>query len=400
MNSIVRRIDMNIQNEFLLNIGKKTKKGRIRYWDDNDFSIRLSSFQNEQQAGLWFKTKGCSYDRRGGCIMCDYSIGTNTSVSDMIRYVEKGLSKLPSHCSNLLISPSGSMFDESEVPKEALIKILDLLSKSSHDTFSFETRADTISDEKVKMCQEILKGRLKRIYIGLETANPWALKYSVNKQMRTDDFLKSVDILHRNGVNVAANILISMPFFNENECITLAVKSAKWAIKNGVDECFLFPVHVKEHTTLKVLYDYSMYTPPSLWQLVEVISRLGPELYSKIRLSWYTSYGAYNVIASPTTCEKCYDKVIDLLDHFSQFQDQRSMDELINFECSCKYAWQEHIGISEINTPVQKVKNAYDFLGKKYIPDWWKEHSKKILSELSIEADDMLYKNNINNVTL
>ena len=76
------------------------------------------------------------------------------------------------------------------------------------------------------------------------------------------------------------------------------------------------------------------------------------------------------------------------------------MDELINFECSCKYAWQEHIGISEINTPVQKVKNAYDFLGKKYIPDWWKEHSKKILSELSIEADDMLYKNNINNVTL
>lgn len=385
---------MNSTNNFLLTIGKQARQNRERFWDKNEFSIRLSQFKGQPEAGLWFRTQGCSYDHRGGCLMCDYSTGRHTDANEMIKYVENGLKQIPISCSQLLVSPSGSMLDEKEVPKTALTGILAALSKTTHKLFSFETRADTITEEKIDICQSFLGERFYRLFVGLECANDWILKYCINKQLRADDFSRTVELLKRKNVKVAANVLISVPFLTEAENIEIAIESAKWAFSLGADECFLFPVHVKRSTPLSVLYEKQLFSPPSLWSLVEIIHRLGPSYYDRIRLSWYTSYGAYNILASPYTCYNCYDETIDHLDQFAEYQLASEINYLYNMKCECKEKWRDQLECdlrSAISLPL-RVKNGYKIFTERFLEsDWWSQNAEKLFTDIDSEADRFLY---------
>lgn len=384
---------MDYTNQFLLGIGKEARKKRQRFWDDYEFSIRLSRFQGELEAGLWFRTSGCSYDHKGGCIMCDYSTGPYTKPKDMVEYVKKGLQKIPYTCNQLLISPSGSMLDENEVPLEALEGILIAASKTPHRLFSFETRADSITKEKIEFCYKYLGERFYRLFIGLECANDWIRKYCVNKQLSDVDFIKTVEMLKKKNIRIAANILINIPFLNEKENIELAVEGIKWAIDRGVDECFLFPVHIKKATPLSYLYEKNVFEISSLWSLVEIINRLGVKYYEHIRLSWYTSYGAYNVLASPKTCNRCYDKVISHIDKFAEYQLPEEIEYLSNISCDCKYDWKKRIDtLNYEKTIEQRVFEGYRILSDKFNGvDWWKEKSDSIYEELVKDAKRNLY---------
>lgn len=393
---------MNIKNEFLLRIGREARRERNRFWDNNDISIRLSSHLGKPEGGLWFRTEGCRYDHQGGCLMCDYSTGNSTTPDQMIGFIREGLNEIPHKCRQLLVSPSGSMLDEREVPDKALDGILTLLKESPHELFSFETRADTIDEEKIIRCNRLLDNRLYRIFIGLESGNPWVLKYSVNKMLEVERFLQAHKILKKHNVNTAANILISAPFLSAAENLKITTDTVKWALKEGVNECFIFPVHVKESTPLLHLYNEKLFAPTSLWALVEVLKNLGPEVSRKnLRLSWYTSYGAYNIVASPTTCEKCIDKVIPLLDRFAEFGDYGAIDELINMNCVCKDKWYERLHTPEAISLPDRVARGYESLANKFLgEDWWKMNSKSILEDIYADADSSLYENSVNGVYL
>lgn len=383
---------MNIVNEFLLEIGRKARSIRKSYWEENDYSIRLSQYQGKREAGLWFKTSGCSYDHQGGCIMCDYSIGRYVDCSAIISSVNKGLEAIETPCYQLLVSPSGSMFDTKEVPREALEGILGLLVESEHERFSFETRADTITEEKLELCEKYLGNRFYRLFIGLESANAWILKYCINKQLQISRFAETVNIMKKKGVRVAANIIISIPFLTPQENINLAIESVKWAVSIGCEECFLFPLHVKEATPLATLYSKGMFNPPSLWQLIEIINGLGKDYYKYIRLSWYTSYGAFNVIESPKTCAMCYEQVISLLDHFAEFQDFQSIDELNVLECECKEQWYDLL-IQKAETSIfERVLAGYKVLADQYMGEsWWIQYSKKLIEQMKMDAREGLF---------
>jgi hypothetical protein len=331
----------------------------------------MSNFKGQHEAGLWFRTHGCTHDIRGGCVMCDYSIGGETSSEDMVRYVKNGLKSINHRCNHLLVSPSGSMLDNNEVPKQALEEILISLGNTEHNFFSFETRADTISGESMSICKNILNERFYRLFVGLECANNGVLKYCLNKQMTTHEYSSSVKIAVEKRVVIAANIILGIPFLSENESIQMAVDSVKWAIKSGVKQCFLFPTHVKSDTLLHVLYMEQLYTPVSLWSLIECIKRLGASYYEYIRLSWYTSYGAYNIAASPQTCSKCYDEVISCLDKFSSNPECEYVERLLALNCDCKDTWQKCIENNAKNKSslLANVRFGYGHLAKMFMLD-------------------------------
>lgn len=383
---------MKSKNDFLLEVGRESRKNRRKFWDDNEISIRFSKFRGNPEAGLWFKTRGCSYDHKGGCLMCDYSIGSPTSATNMIEYVKKGLKQIEHPCHQLLVSPSGSMLDEIEVPQEALEGILELLRDSPHELFSFETRADSITEEKIHLCKHYLGDRFWRLFIGLECANDWIRKYCVNKQLLNSDFIKVVRILKKHNVKIAANILVDIPFLSNRENIELAVSGVKWAIELGVDECFLFSVHIKNDTPLKVLYDNNIFRPSSLWAIVEIITRLGPDYYKHIRLSWYTSYGAYNVVASPSTCSSCYQAVLKLIEAFAETQEKQYIDALNSIDCRCKREFYREIEKTQNVIPIQeRVYSGYEVLAcKTKGMDWWKCHKEKLFTEMLFDAEESL----------
>src|SRR5688572_2564292 len=106
-------------NLLLARVGLTTKADRRRFWEEHDYTIRVSSRWGQPEAGLWFRTAGCSHDLAGGCVMCNYGVGPATSAEYMVDCVRRGLGEIPERVADLLFSPPGSFLDEREVPAAA-----------------------------------------------------------------------------------------------------------------------------------------------------------------------------------------------------------------------------------------------------------------------------------------
>lgn len=376
---------------FLSEVIRATRAVSQRYWSDScTYCIRNSWDRNSQTAGLWFRTKGCTWASKGGCLVCNYSSGPNTTSDQIIDYVENGMKEFDEKLTYLLISPSGSMLDSNEVPNTARDEIINILATTLHDGFGFETRPETINREIIQNFQDKLNGRLKRVLLGIETVNRNYQKFCLNKELDLSTCINSFQILTENNVSPVSNILVGLPFLTEKENISAAIESISWSIDHGAAYCYLFPVHVKDGTPLRLLYNNGYYKPPSLWSLIEVI-RYFEKRYQEplIRPSWYTSLGAYNVIESPYTCKKCYEKVIELLDHYDRWKDIESLDRLFNFKCSCRDKWREETDFADKNKTdmVDRIYQGYKIMADETNIRWemWEE---KIIHELNLSFSD------------
>jgi radical SAM enzyme (TIGR01210 family) len=329
----------SILNQICLYYRKQAKD----YWsEENTYSIRINKCTDFIACGLWFRTEGCSWAKKGSCLMCNYSFGPSTSVNQMINYVRNGLKELPGNIDHLLISPSGSMLDINEVPLKARNSILKIISQKSIKSFSFETRVETITQKNIESVQNLLGGRLSRVLIGLEVVNSKFRKICINKNGDLREYSRAFSLLKENNISPVSNILIGLPFLTQSENISSSIESIEWSLQNGADYCYLFPVHIKEGTPLKQIHHYKSFKPISLWAYIEVFRQLRDTFKTgKIRPSWYTNLDAYNVVSSPYTCDKCYDEVIELISNFDKDNDDSSLDKLLEYKCSCRKKWLE-----------------------------------------------------------
>ena len=321
--------------------------------------------------------------------MCDYGAGpATTTAEEMIEFVRQGLDVLPEGLYHLLVSPLGSFLDEWEVPKEARSAILGLMAETDINTFAFESRAETITDQGVMQCCSCLGDRALKVYLGLESSNPWISRYCINKALSMDVFERAVHILGGHGVITSANILIGAPFLTTLERIEDALQSINWAFAQGVDECNLFPTHVKQATLLHWLYVRKLYSPTSLWSLVEVLRRLGPEIVcTKIKFSWYKTYGAENVVHPPTTCSTCSQEIIHLLDQFYETNDFERIEKLVSFSCHCKDMWRSALEMRPAASILDRAIAAYRSIGLELLDgDWWQCNGEDLLLEMRENA--------------
>jgi radical SAM enzyme (TIGR01210 family) len=328
--------------------------------------------------------------------MCNYGKSTPVAVEDMIEYVKSGLSLAPNEDGMmLLVSPSGSMLDEWEVPAQAREGILELVGKTNAKTYVCETRIETIADEKIKQYVEILDNKIKCIEVGLESSNPWVSKYCVNKELSLPKYIESMAILRKYQVLSIANVIVGSPFLSSKESINDAVETIRWAFSHGTDRCTLFPVHVKRWTLVEWLWKHDQYTPVSLWSLIEVLNQLGPELAQRVTISWYKLYiekmarGRLNsfkdlgYLSSPTTCTLCYSKVINLLDTYRDTNDFSVIVELTSMSCTCKDVWRSTLEKKELLSLPERVASAYESIGRDVLGDrWWNKNGSGVLEEI------------------
>lgn len=362
------------KNEFLDSYGRYIRKNAKHYWDDNEYAIRQWIESGQKEGGIWFRTKGCTHEWSGGCTMCDYSFGSDTRCDEMVSSIKKALDEIKEPCKYLIITPSGSMFDEKEVPREALYQIMELFKQSNNRYFSVESRADTISLPVIKKSKEILGDRFKRVLMGLECSNPWILKYCINKNQDIKTVKNAIDILTENDIEICTNVLVGIPFLTPKENVIQAVKTTKWALLNGSTQCCIFPVHVKEYTHLAKLTELDLYESTSLWTYIEVILKLREEIVEgKVLIDWFETYEAYNIIYPAKTCDKCYTDIIGLLREFVDTKKPSILERLENYECECKEVWRKKYFEESQDTLLTRVENAYRQVRMDNQDDKWTE---------------------------
>jgi radical SAM enzyme (TIGR01210 family) len=307
----------------------------------------------------------------------------------MTASIEEAISELAFEPHTVVLSPSGSFFDEWEVKAEARSQILEILvSRLPHSNFIFETHSENVTRKKLDECLTILQGRSFHVEMGLESAHPVILRYCLNKDISLRKFQETLFMIQGYpNIGSYVNILIGLPFLNRLEVVREACETIQWAFDHGAERYVLFPVNIKPYTFAYWLNQNSLYRSPSLWTLIDVLTEIPGELLSHTEIAWYKEQDKHHPmytegISYPTTCERCYDQVVALLGKYTLDIDRKSTLAAIDqIQCSCRDHWNNMV--IDMRPLKKRLQEAYelaaiDILGQ----DFWAHHKKEIVDEL------------------
>ena len=300
--------------------------------------------------------------------MCNYGKGHSIDERDVLREIRHSIACLPSDLDELIVTPSGSMLDDEEVAESQRNHILDLFRNKYINRFLLETRADTVSLEKLDAIRQRIKSREFCVEIGVENTNEWILRNVVNKNLMRGDIENAIDVVHKAGMKAYANIGIGFPFLNEMQNIKCALQSIQDAFSMGFDYVVFFPYHVKPGTLLEYLWRDNRYHCISLWSFIDVLHKLSADLSHKVQISWYKNYytDKSKILESPWTCDACIHEVLTELDNYKNYPGVESLYGLRENNCSCYDSWKNslccqstELEFSEIQRQYEKI--AFDF---------------------------------------
>jgi radical SAM enzyme (TIGR01210 family) len=332
---------MAIHNNVVLSaVMRQVRANRPPLPTSQPYFTRVERVPAGNYVEIWFLTTGCTWDNSGGCTMCNYGAGPPVSPTAMVDAVRDALDELAVEPHELMVSPSGGMWDRHEVTEAAVTEMYALARAAGPGKFFVETRAETVSEGRVAEMREALPGVRLAVEVGLESSSEAVLRYCVNKGSGLDTFLAASGILRPAGVELYANVSLGTAFLTHREAVRDAVWTARWALGNGADRVVVFPLHIKPYTLLDLLAGRGLYQPVSLWDLVDVLASLGPELSDRVEIAWYKSYydTAAKISRSPVGCASCTGWLVEGLDRYRGAQDYAVVEELLGRRCPCANA--------------------------------------------------------------
>ncbi len=360
-----------MMNKYLSKINKILRENREKLKKSDIFYPRIEKVVNGYYLELWFSTNGCSFDKLGSCTMCNYGIGYKIENDIIIDKLRNYIKNLDIKITEIMISPSGSLWDTKEVNDNLLKEIYSLVNETYIPTFMIETRIDTISEKKLTQFRKFLPTKKLIIEVGLESSNEWILNYLINKKLDIKNFKNIVKQAKDNNIEIYTNISLGNAFLSFEEIIEDAIKSINFAFENGSSKVVLFPIHIKPNTFINWLYQNNFYKPISLWLLVDILSLVDKSLLKNIEIAWYKSYyeDDSKMVYSPTTCPKCRNKVIKLLDEYRATCEYSVIDKLNKIECECKNEYKKYLNKNNkllLDRVIEIYKIATNkFLGEK-----------------------------------
>jgi archaeosine synthase beta-subunit len=397
-------ISTTTKNRLLSQVNAAVRAGRAAIPAEYAVKVNQEAIGDASYAAIWFRTRGCAFDRRGECTMCNYGMAKDVEAETMIAAVRQGLSQVSPHPNlSLYVSPSGNFLDDWEVPPAARDGILRLVKDFHSRTFLCESRPEFISEERISALCTSLGDRQVVVEMGLESATPWVLKYCIHKTLEPERYVEATTQLRAHGVTSKANIMLGNAFLTPLESIVDAEASVRWALAHGTDTCSVFPTNVKRWTTTGWLFERGLFAPPSLWSLVEVLRRLGPDLAAKLSVSWYkarigradAAQGKSSrlrrvvesvVVAAPTTCPTCQESVVALLDSFRAEHHWETVQKLVALSCACKDEWRRSLSLGT-QPLAERLRSGYEHLGRDLLgEDWWSNHGEGVIDEAELPS--------------
>ncbi len=329
---------------------------------------------------VYFINRGCTYDRAGACIECNFGRGDRMPDDQLIARVGELITQFQGWPA-IYVTPSGSMFDGAEVTERVRLEIFRLVRTAGFEFVATESRPEFLTEENIRKARDILgEGVEFEIGLGLESVNDWVRKNCINKMLSLDTFAKAVDLCHLYDVKVYAHVLTKPPFLNEFEAIEDAIKTATWAFEHDVDRLGFALMNIKEGTVTQWLAARGSYKPPTYWSVLQVLLSLRSEWLSRVGLFGFDS--SVSIEQPAGNCPACTPHIRSLLQTFCYTKDAQFLHQAEAYPCRCKAAWLEDIRRHHL--PLRhRVARHYEELGRGILGDeWWETHRDSILDEL------------------
>ncbi|MEM5776632.1 MAG: hypothetical protein AAGU05_16630, partial [Anaerolineaceae bacterium] len=232
-------------------------------------------------------SSGCGWARKsGGCTMCGFyaatTAGLPVSSEDYVAQVTSVLERYPAHAFSIIgLYNAGNIFNDDEVPFDALQQICRLLARNPYiKRVSFESKLEYIDGEKLKCVQQILPGKEIELGIGVETLSETIRDLCINKPFHNRVLQNKIDYLLGLGIFPKAYLLFKPPFLTETEAIEDIVLSYRQIRDMGVERINIETMTIEKQTLVYRLWQNGLYRPPWLWSIIRIIQELsGARLY-------------------------------------------------------------------------------------------------------------------------
>ncbi len=278
-----------------------------------------------------FRTKGCGWAYETGCSMCGYYTDTNPNIdrSDLESQIDDSLSEYEGE-EIVKIYTSGSFLDPREIDKELGQKVL---KSFDAEKVVVESRPEFIDKELVKDHAAAVDEL--ELAIGLESANDFVLDNCINKGFSFKDYKDSIEDLP-DEISIRTYLLLKPPFLSEKEAIEDLTNSIE-KIKSLTDIVSINPVNVQKGSLVEKLWHRDLYTPPSLWSIVEVLSNVETDI------PIFVSNAGLGSERGASNCDECTDRVIEVIEKFNKSQNKKKLDKVP--DCQCRPSWKKEKNI-------------------------------------------------------
>jgi archaeosine synthase beta-subunit len=377
------------RNQFLDEIGKHLHRQRPRVPEGFNSTTYMERDGDKTYVDMYVRSRGCHHNHLGGCTMCDYWASEEFATERMSSFAQDALGAINFAPTLLVFGPSGSVFDEWEVPAPVRQDWYRLLRPVNASVYCLFARAETITESKLMEIAEYLDPSRVSIEMGLETADPWKLRHCINKAIELEQIVQAAQTIRKCGFSSCVYIMVGVPFLSAGEAVEDTVASIKWALEHDIDYCAVFPMHIKPWTVVDWLYQHRRYAPISLWAVVEVLMRFSAQQLGHIGICWHRprpdqAHPLYEAPSlAPTTCPICVEQVLRIMDSYRFSSDRAGLvSRLGEISCKCKDEWALKLPEQLAGPPLEeRVRNAYEEMGRDLLgADWWAQHGDAVLS--------------------
>lgn len=281
-----------------------------------------------------FRTVGCWWSAKGGCLMCGYNAASEEGIGEaelrtQLQQVVHGYEGEEM----VKLYTSGSFLDEKEIPASIRNEVLASLPDAKR--ILFESRPEFVTEEIL----DTLPAERVQVALGLESANDEVLRKSVRKGFTVADYERSATLLRSKGIPVRTYLLLKPPYLTEGQAIDDTLRSIGFASPYS-ESISLNPVNVQAGTTLEGAWRRGDYRTPWLWSLVDVLVK-GKQL-TEVRV--FSSPSGGGTLRGVHNCDKCDNTILEAVQKFSFSQDVKEFEGL---GCGCRKEWESIVRLQD-----------------------------------------------------
>lgn len=236
----------------------------VSLWKELD---RIRGF-SEQTTVVIFRTRGCSWFNFSSCSMCGYfnDVSSKIETENLYRQVDQMASSL-SGSRVLKVFTSGSFLDPVEIPVEVRNYFYEAI-QDKLDRVLVESRTEYMTEKNLTGLMQFSVPT--RVAIGLESADDYIMKYSVNKGSTFQKYLDAVKVIKDLNLELRTYLLFKPPFISERTAIDDTLRSIR-LVSPFSDDISVNPMNIQKNTMVEKLWKNGLYRPPRLWSLAEIM---------------------------------------------------------------------------------------------------------------------------------
>lgn len=308
----------------------------------------IVAYRNGNTMQLTIRTTGCRFNKSGNCSMCNYGIGQEPDKNKILAELDNIIQEcVNGGIDQILLGTYGSFLDDLELQIDIQNSVLEAVGKSSIKRVIIETHYTTINSNNLKRLKELLESKSIILESGFETSNIEYRQKVLVKEIDNNKFKQAIDLVHKNGMSMTANVLVGLPFMSASMQVNDCASAISWLFKNNIDNVVIFPVNIHPNTLFYEMYKTKEFDLMSLWIPIETLKRVKSKQLGQIYISWFGDRILENSNGEQTIpiggCDECTPKLQEFIKKFNITTGYKKRLELLNeldkldeqLKCTC-----------------------------------------------------------------